>query len=158
MDRFSNLSRKKGLKVIIAVVGIAIMGFLLLILFAIFVVGGLGFGKGVSEIEGIISGSWVIDSDVLGKNQPVEVFSKDGSWQRGNTEGLQRKGTWQYVWDGNQIKIQETEVTLGTTHESVNNERTITILYLGDDSIVCKEDNHQFVLKRVKNMDKKITN
>lgn len=64
MDRFSNLSRKKGFKVIIAVAGIAIMGFLLLILFAIFVVGGLGFGKGVSEIEGIICGSWVIDSDV----------------------------------------------------------------------------------------------
>jgi len=153
MDRFLNLSRKKWFKVIIAVAGIAIMGFLLLILFAIFVVGGLGFGKGISEIEGIISGSWVIDSDVLGKNQPVEVFSKDGSWRCGNTEGMQRKGKWQYVWDGNQIKIQETEVTLETAHESVNNERTITILYLGYDSIVCKEGNRQFVLKRIKCTD-----
>ncbi len=152
MMNFQYLLKKKWLKVMAVVAGVITVAIVLFSLFSLFIVWGLGYAKGVSEINNMITGSWVIKADVLGKPPVEEIFNADGTWQQGNAEGngIQRKGKWQYIWDGNQIVVQETEVIVGTTHESINHEHILSIVKLEYDSIVCKEGDRLFVLKRKK--------
>ena len=146
MGNFSYQSRMKWWKILLTIAGVIAVAFVLLILFSLFVVWGIGSAKGESEIRNMLVGSWVIDTDTLGKIQVEEIFDADGTWQRGNTEGIQRKGRWQYY--DQQIEIQETKVTVGNVSEPINNKRVIEIVNLEYNEIVCKEGDRQFVLKR----------
>lgn len=120
-----------------------------LFILSLIVVWGIGNAKGEGEISKMIEGSWVIDADTFGKTQVMEVFNADGTWVCGNADDILRKGRWQYV-DNMQIKIKETEVTVGNVTESINYERIIEIINLEYDQIICKEDDRQFVLNRIR--------
>ena len=118
-------------------------------LFSIFIVWGLGNAKGQAEIANMLIGSWVIDTDTLGKTLVVEVFNADGSWVRDHTDNTLRKGRWQYE-DNMKINIEETEVIVGNVSEPTHHERSIAIINLEYNQIVCKEGDRQFVLKRIR--------
>lgn len=130
------------------VVGVCLTVIVSLILFSVFIVWGIGNAKGQTEIANILVGSWVIDTDTLGKIQVVEVFNTDGTWVCDHADETLRKGRWQYV-DNMKININETEVTVGNSSEAIHHERLITIINLEYNQIVCKEGDRQFVLKRI---------
>lgn len=130
------------------VAGVCLTVVVSLFLFSMFIVWGIGNAKGQTEIANMLIGSWVIDSDTLGKVQVVEVFNTDGTWVCDHADDTLRKGRWQYV-DNMKININETEVVIGNSSEPIHHERLITIINLEYNQIVCKEDNRQFVLKRI---------
>ncbi|MBQ9216234.1 MAG: hypothetical protein IJ159_05715 [Prevotella sp.] len=135
-------------KIMKVVVGVCLTVIVSLILFSVFIVWGIGNAKGQTEIANILVGSWVIDTDTLGKIQVVEVFNTDGTWVCDHADETLRKGRWQYV-DNMKININETEVTVGNSSEAIHHERLITIINLEYNQIVCKEGDRQFVLKRI---------
>lgn len=147
---FSFLSRIRWFKVLMIVAGVCMTLIVSIILFSIFVVWGLGYAKGVAEIENMLIGSWVIKTDTLETPQIIEVFNADGTWVLDHADDTLCKGKWHYV-DNMKININETEVIVGKVSEHVNRERLIAIVDLGYDSIVCKEGDRQFVLKRIRN-------
>jgi len=143
------LSKVGWFKVMIAVIGVFAVAIVSLIIISVLFVFGVGYAKGEAEIANMVIGSWTTDADTLGKIQVIEVFNKDGTWVYGNSDDILRKGKWQYV-DHLQLKIKETEAIVGKVSEPVNRERLIAIVDLGYDSIVCKEGDRQFVLKRIR--------
>lgn len=145
------LSKVRWFKVLMIVAGVCMTMIVSLFLFSILIVWGLGNAKGQAEIANMLIGSWIIDTDTLDKTQVVEVFNTDGTWMREHADDTLRKGKWQYV-DNMKINIDETEVIVGKVSEPVNRERLIVIVDLGYDSIVCKEGDHQFVLKRIRTL------
>lgn len=146
--KFPYLSKTRWLKVMMIVAGVCLTVVVSLFLFSMFIVWGIGNAKGQTEIANMLIGSWVIDSDTLGKVQVVEVFNTDGTWVCDHADDTLRKGRWQYV-DNMKININETEVVIGNSSEPIHHERLITIINLEYNQIVCKEDNRQFVLKRI---------
>lgn len=146
---FPCLSKTRWLKVMIAVIGVIVVAIVSLFILSVLFVFGVGEAKGQAEIANMVIGSWTTDADTSGKIQVIEVFNKDGTWVSGNSDDILRKGRWQYV-DNMKIKINETEAVVGKVSEPVNRERLIAIVDLGYDSIVCKEDDRQFVLKRIR--------
>ena len=146
--KFLYLSKMRWFKIMKVVVGVCLTVIVSLILFSVFIVWGIGNAKGQTEIANILVGSWVIDTDTLGKIQVVEVFNTDGTWVCDHADETLRKGRWQYV-DNMKININETEVTVGNSSEAIHHERLITIINLEYNQIVCKEGDRQFVLKRI---------
>lgn len=144
------LSNVRWFKVLMIVAGVCITMIISFFLFAILIVWGFGYVKGVVEIENMLIGSWVIEADSIEKTQELNVLNADGTWVCNHADDTLRKGKWRYI-DEMQIKINETEVTIDNVSESVNHERLITIVDLKYDEIVCKEGNRQFVLKRIRN-------
>ena len=94
-------------------------------------------------------GKWVADAIVLGQTKVVEVFNADGTWQRGNADGIRSKGCWTYV-GAKQIKIQETWVSVGKSISSSDNEWILTINYLHDDEMSIRKGDYNITYKRMK--------
>lgn len=94
-------------------------------------------------------GTWVHNADIFGARQVVEVFNTDGTWQKGNEDGVVCKGNWSYI--GNeQIEIQETWVAVGETNSRSGGKRILTIAYQNDDEITFKEGDFYITFKRMK--------
>ena len=146
--KFPYLFKIRWLKLIMIAAGVCLTVIISLFLLSIFIVWGIGNAKGQTEIANMVIGSWVIDTDSLDKIKVVEVFNADGTWVCNHADDTLCKGRWQYV-DNMKININETEVTIGNISEPIHHERLITIVNLEYNQIVLKENERNFVLKRI---------
>lgn len=96
-----------------------------------------------------ITGVWVTNADILGKTKVTEEFKADGTWHRGNEDGIQSIGKWTYIGNS-QMKVQETWTSLGDTHSPSDNEWILTITSLTDDKMCCNRGEYPIVYQRMK--------
>lgn len=99
--------------------------------------------------ETMLVGTWVRNADVLGARQVVDEFRADGSWQQGSADGIQSKGNWSYLGNG-EIRIQETWVVVGEMQSTSANEWILRIDNLQDDEMTVQKGNLTVTYKRMK--------
>ena len=96
-----------------------------------------------------VVGTWVTNAGILGTIQETEIFGEDGTWQRGDTDGIQSKGRWAYM-GCNELKIHEDMVIVGGTRSPSDNTWILEINYLRDDEMCVKKDEYIIIYKRAK--------
>lgn len=105
--------------------------------------------KQKQEYSKKLVGKWVTAAIILGQEKVVEEFHADGTWQRGDADGIHSKGCWTYV-GAKQIKIQETWVRVGESKSPSDNNWLMTINYLNDDEMSLRKGDYNIIYKRMK--------
>ena len=98
--------------------------------------------------ETMVVGAWVHNADILGVKQVIEEFRNDGTWQQGNADGIQSKGRWTYLGDG-EVRIQETWIVVGETQSPSSNEWILRIDNLQDDEMTIHKGDFTMTYKRM---------